>query len=163
MKSKMVFLVLLLVFISCKEKTEPKEQETKKENKLEEVNQDDVITMNTMTTNYDTLVDRIKNHGDQDSYDELFYSFMETAAPVSTDSTMFYAKIMAEKYHYERAYYDYLSALCLKNNIQQNFEDFSKIDISKMDKSSKKQANDWLKLMLDRKLITQENFNAVKR
>lgn len=88
---------------------------------------------------------------------------METAAPVSTDSTMFYAKIMAEKYHYERAYYDYFSALCMKNNLQQNFEDFSKIDVNKMDKVSKKQANDWLQLMLDRKIITEKDFKAVKR
>jgi hypothetical protein len=162
MKNRIVFLLLLLSFISCKKKTEQKE-EVKKANKLYEVTQDNVITMNTMTTPYDTLIHRIKNSGDRDSYDELFYSFMESTNKVRTDSTMFYSKIMAKKYHYERAYYDYFSALCEKYNVQENYENFSKINISKMDKVSRKQADDWLQLMLDRKIITEKDFKAVKR
>lgn len=163
MKNKIVLVLLLFVFVSCKEKTEQKIEEIKQENKLDEVSQDEVITMNTRTTNYDTLIYKIKSQGDQDSYDELFYSFMESTEEVRTDSVMFYSKIMAEKYHYERAYYDYFSAFCEKKNVEENYEDFSKINISKLDNISKKQAEDWLKLMLDRKLIAQENFNAVKR
>lgn len=163
MKSKYAFILLLLIFISCKEKIEQKEEEVKKDNKLYKVTQDDVITMNTITTPYDTLIHRIKNRGDRDSYDELFYSYMESPFEIRTDSTMFYAKIMAVKYNYERCYFDYFKALCEKYAVHEDYQDFSKIDISKMDKSSKKQAEDWLKLMLDKKLINQENFNAVKR
>jgi arginine/lysine/ornithine decarboxylase len=160
MKNKIAIVLLLLILISCNKKAE---QKVEKVNKPEEISQDDVVTMNTMTTDYDTLIHRIKNMGDRDSYDELFYAFMEYPFEYKTDSIMFYSKIMAEKYNYERAYFDYFKALCEKYDIQENYKDFSKIDLSKMDKVSKKQAEDWLKLMLNRKVITQENFNSVKR
>lgn len=60
--------------------------------------------MNAITTNYDTLINRLKKHGDTDAYDELFYSFKDCCFDESTDSVMVYSKIMAEKFNYEKAY-----------------------------------------------------------
>lgn len=160
MVNKILGLVFLLCIFSCKEKIE--DIQIQKEKPIE-VNHDEVRTISTMTTNYDTLINRVKKRGDTDAYDELFYSFKDCCFDQSTDSVMVYSMIMAEKYHYERAYFDYFSAFCEKNNVEENYQDFSKIDISKTDKVSKKQAEDWLRIMLSKKLITQEDFNNVKR
>ncbi|WP_147473959.1 hypothetical protein [Chryseobacterium nematophagum] len=119
--------------------------------------------MNQITTDYDTLINRVKFQGNIDAYDELFYSFMDSNKAERTDSTMIYSKIMSEKYNYEKAYIDYLTALSEKNEIKFNFDDFSTINISLMDDSSKKKTEDWLKKMLERKIITQQQYNSVKK
>ena len=164
MKSRIIFILLVLFFVSCKEKETKDAKEVKiakQEKNHEDYDQDKVVTMNAITTNYDTLVNRVKKKGDEDYYLELFYDFKECGKEIRTDSVMTYAKIMALKYNYERGYYDYLQALYEKYDV--DYSDFSKIDISKLDKISKKPIEDWLKLMLDKKIMTQKDFDAIKR
>lgn len=135
----------------------------KKETFDKPMNQDEVITMNQINTDYDTLVNRVKFGGNSDAYDELFYSFMDSNKAERTDSLMIYSKIMAEQYGYEKAYIDYITALCEKNNMKFDFSDFSTINISLMDNSSKEKAEDWLNKMLEKKIITQEQYNSVNK
>lgn len=164
MKSRIIFILLVLFFVSCKKKETKDIKEVKiakQENDSSDIDQDEVVTMNTIRTNYDTLVNRVKKKGDEDAYLELFYDFKESAKEVRTDSVMVYAKIMALQHNYERGYYDYLQALYEKYNV--DYSDSSKIDISKLDKVSKKPIEDWLKLMLDKKIMTKKDFDAIKR
>jgi hypothetical protein len=164
MKSKIIFILLVLFFVSCKEKETKDIKEVKiakQEKDSSNVDQDKIVTMNAITTNYDTLVNRVKKNGDEDAYLELFYDFKECGKEVRTDSVMVYAKIMALKHNYERGYYDYLQALYEKYNV--DYSDFSKIDISKLDKVSKKPIEDWLNLMLAKKIMTKKDFDAIKR
>lgn len=154
----------MLFFVSCKKKETKDVKEVKiakQENDYSDIDQDEVVTMNAIRTNYDTLVNRVKKMGDEDAYLELFYDFKESAIEVRTDSVMVYAKIMALQHNYERGYYDYLQALYEKYNV--DYSDSSKIDISKLDKVSKKPIEDWLKLMLDKKIMTKKDFDAIKR
>lgn len=154
----------MLFFVSCKKKETKDVKEVKiakQENDYSDIDQDEVVTMNAIRTNYDTLVNRVKKMGDEDAYLELFYDFKESAIEVRTDSVMVYAKIMALQHNYERGYYDYLQALYEKYNV--DYSDSSKIDISKLDKVSKKPIEDWLKLMLDKKIMTKKDFDAKKR
>lgn len=117
--------------------------------------------MNAIRTNYDTLVNRVKKKGDEDAYLELFYNFKECSIEVRTDTLMAYAKIMALKHNNERGYYDYLQALYEKYGV--DYSNSSKNDISKLDKVSKKPIENWLKLMLDKKMMTKKDFDAIKR
>lgn len=146
-------ILILIVIISCQKK--------QKNDAIK--NNDTVVTMSQITTNYDSLVQRVKYKGNIDAYDELFYGFMDSNEAERTDSTMIYSKIMAEKYNYEKAFYDYFKALCEKYNIDVDFSDFSTINISLLNKSSKRQAEDWLKKMLEKKIITQQQYNSVKK
>ena len=164
MKRKIIYLLVVLFFLSCKKKETKDIKEVKiakQENDSSDIDQDEVVTMNAIRTNYDTLVNRVKKKGDEDAYLELFYDFKESAIEVRTDSVMVYAKIMALQHNYERGYYDYLQALYEKYNV--DYSDSSKIDISKLDKVSKKPIEDWLKLMLDKKIMTKKDFDAIKR
>lgn len=150
----MKYSILILIFIiSCQKK--------QKNDKIK--NNDTVVTMSQITTNYDSLVKRVKYKGNIDAYDELFYGFMDSNEAERTDSTMIYSKIMAEKYNYEKAFFDYFKALCEKYNIDVDFSNFSTINISLMNNSSKLQAEDWLKKMLEKKIITQQQYNSVKK
>lgn len=164
MKRRIIFILLVLFFVSCKEKETKDIKEikiAKQEKDSSDVDQDKVVTMNGITTNYDTLVDRVKKWGNEDAYLELFYDFKECGKDVRTDSVMVYARIMALKHNYERGYYDYLQALYEKYDL--DYSDFSKIDISKLEKTSKKSIEDWLNLMLAKKIITKKDFDAIKR
>jgi len=150
----MKYSILILIFIiSCQKK--------QKNDKIK--NNDTVVTMSQITTNYDSLVKRVRYKGNIDAYDELFYGFMDSNEAERTDSTMIYSKIMAEKYNYEKAFFDYFKALCEKYNIDVDFSNFSTINISLMNNSSKLQAEDWLKKMLEKKIITQQQYNSVKK
>ncbi|QSB25623.1 hypothetical protein [Flavobacterium sp. CLA17] len=161
MKSKIAYILLLFSLFSCKENKLTPNNNTS--NDTIDVNPEEVITINQLSISEDTLVYRIREKGDRDSYDELFYSLMETVEPVSTDSVMFYAKIMAEKYQYGRAYFDYFEALCRKSNIEVNYSDFSSINLLKMDSVTKKQADDWLIKMIKNKKITKQQYDSIKK
>lgn len=124
---------------------------------------DEVFTISQITTNYDTLIKRVKKKGNKDAYDELFYGFKDSNKAGRTDSLMIYSEIMAEKFNYEKAYFDYFEAFGEKNDIKINFSDYSKIDISKLDKNTKKKAIDWLNNMLREKIIKVEQFDSIKK
>ncbi|KFF10114.1 hypothetical protein IW15_21495 [Chryseobacterium soli] len=153
MKYITITVLFLLTLFSCEKSkipTEPKKNER-------------IITMNQITTNYDTLVNKVKLKGSIDAYDELFFSFMDSNEAERTDSMMVYSKIMAEKYNYQKAYLDYFKALCEKFNIYIDYPHYDKLDISKMPEDSKKQAKGWLNQMLEKKIITKEQYDAIKK
>lgn len=148
-----ILFILLLQIISC---------EKKEKFDLPE-NQDEVITMNSLSGNYDSIVNRVKNFGDKDAYSELFYHLKDSNFTARTDTLMIYSKIMAEKYHDERAYIDYLDAITEKYNVENNIGNYSTVDISKLESKEKKQVIDWLNKMLQNKIISQKEFNEVKK
>lgn len=126
------------------------------------VNQDDVITMNSIS-NYDSISNQVKTKGDTLAYNKLFYFLMDSNKEDRTDTLMYYSKIMADKFTYERAYFDYFKALCEKNNIEADVGNYSSIDISSMDKPSKEKAEKWLKKMLEKNIISKEQFDLIKK
>ncbi|WP_375182030.1 hypothetical protein [Chryseobacterium sp.] len=146
-----IVLISIIILNSCREK--------KSFNKP--INQNEVVSINNIS-NYDSITNLVKNKGNIEAYDELYYFLMDSNKEDRTDTVMYYSKIMAEKYNNETAYYNYFKALCEKYNVSVDFSDFSKIDMSKMDSSSKKQIKDWLKKMLEKKVITKEQYNSVK-
>lgn len=158
MMSRVLALFLLLCLFSCKEKVEQVKVQTEMP---EEIDQDGVKTISAMTTNYDTLINRVKKRGDLDAYDELYYGFKDCCFSESTDSVMVYSKIMAEKFNYERAYSDYYSAFLEKYHI--DYSNFPQIDISKIDKKEKEKLENWFKVMIKKKLMTQQTFDSIKR
>lgn len=146
-------IIILISIISCQKK---QKFDTVKDS-------DTVVTMSQSTTDYDTLTKRVKYKGEIEAYDELFTSFMDSNESERTDSLMIYSKIMAEKYNYRNAYFDYFDALLRKNEVAINYDNFYHVDISKIPSTSKKQAEDWLKRMLEKKIITQQQYDSVKR
>ncbi|GEJ48141.1 hypothetical protein [Chryseobacterium sp. ON_d1] len=149
----LIILILYLLIISCKEKinslTPP-------------INQDSVITMSSVS-NYDSIAKLVKTKGDTLAYSELFYFLKDSNKRDRTDTLMHYSKIMAEKFNNEQAYLDYFKALCEKYDIEVNFGDYSSIDISLMDKSSKQKAKSWLNKMLEKKIISKDQFDSIKK
>ncbi len=164
MKRSIFCILILSSLFACnhkKENTPIYNIET--ENKYEISQEDSIITMNQLGTNYDTLINRIRKKGDREAYMELFYHLMESTREEQTDSVMALSKIMAQKYHYETAYFDYFTALCKKQNIEVYYEDYMSIDISKMDKTLKKMAEDWLQQMIKNKIITKQQYDSIRK
>lgn len=71
--NKVLSLVFLCCVFACQQKAE--KLPVQKEQNLEEIDQEDVTTISSITTDYDTLINRVKKRGDVDAYDELFIVF----------------------------------------------------------------------------------------
>jgi hypothetical protein len=139
-------LIILTLLAACKSK-----------------NQEKSVSINQTTDNYDSLTYKVKAKGDTSAYDELFYGFIDSNKAERTDSVLRYSRIMAESFHYDRAYFDYLRALCEKNNIENNWDSLSELNLTKIDEASKAAITSWLNQMLQNKIITQEEFDSVKK
>lgn len=135
---------------SCQKRNEPNIPKVGKE----------VVTMSSIS-NYDSIVNVVKTKGDKEAYNELFYHLMDSDEISRTDTLMYYSKIMAEKYNNEKAFLDYFKALCEKNNIYLDHPHYDRLDLSGMSIDSKKQAENWLRKMLNKKIITEEQFNSI--
>lgn len=146
-----IYATILFIFCSCKD------------THTVETNNEKVITISQITTNYNTLIKKVVDKGDIDSYDELFYGFMDANKIEQTDSVMKYSKIMAEKYNYEKAYYDYLKAFFEKNDLKIDYSDYGSIDLTKFKKNQEIQAEKWLQKMLNNKLITKSQYDSIKK
>lgn len=149
----LVILMLSLLLVSCKEKATPS---------TPPINQDQVFTMSSIS-NYDSITNLVKTKGDTLAYNELFYHLKDSDKTSRTDTLMYFSKIMAEEFNNEGAYLDYFTALCEKYDIECDFGNYSSIDISSMDKSSKQKAENWLNKMLEKKIISKEQFNSIKK
>src|SRR6187399_742351 len=97
-----------------------------------------MVSISQITSNYDSLIYDVKVNGDTNAYDELYYGFMDANEIERTDSVLRYSKIMATNFRYEKAYYDYLTALCKKNGIDTDFYPLSKLDLTNQDEQTKK-------------------------
>lgn len=120
-----------------------------------------LVAISQITSNYDSLVRNVRVKGDTNAYDELYYGFMDSNEIERTDSVLVYSKIMATNFSYQRAYYDYLKALCEKNQIK--FDRLYNLDLTNTNEQSKKTIVNWLDRMLTDNMITKEEFNSVKR
>lgn len=149
----LVILMLSLFLVSCKEKATPS---------TPPINQDQVFTMSSIS-NYDSITNLVKTKGDTLAYNELFYHLKDSDKISRTDTLMYFSKIMAEEFNNEGAYLDYFKALCEKYDIECDFGNYSSIDISSMDKSSKQKAESWLNKMLEKKIISKEQFDSIKK
>ncbi|KFF10108.1 hypothetical protein IW15_21455 [Chryseobacterium soli] len=110
-----------------------------------------------------TLFNLVKGKGDTIAYSKLFYFLMDSNKEGRTDTLIYYSKIMAEDFNNEGAYLDYFKAICEKYDINVDFGNYSSIDISPMNKFSKEKAENWLKKMLAKKIITKEQYDAIKK
>ena len=153
---KILIIQVIFLIISCK-------NEIKTKPEIDNVEIEEGVTISQITSDYDSLICRVKYQGDIDAYDELYYGFMDANEIERTDSVMYYSKIMAEKYNNEKAYFDHLKAICDKNKIEFSNVNLSILNISKLNQDSKKQIEDWLKKMLDKKIITQKQYDSVIR
>ena len=160
MKYFIILICITFLSSSCQKKKEI--DSPKKEIDIPKKD-DEVFTISQITTNYDTLIKRVKNKGNIDAYDELFYGFIDANETERTDSVMVYSKIMAEKFNYWKAYFDYFEAFGKKHDLKIDFENYSEIDISKFDGKRKKEATDWLKKMVKAKIITIEEYDSIKK
>jgi hypothetical protein len=122
-----------------------------------------IVSINQITSDYDSLIKNIVSKGDTNAYDELFYGFIDSNKTERTDSVLRYSRIMAETYRYDRAYFDYLKALCEKYEIQNDWSKLSELNLAGLNETSKHLALDWLNQMLKDKIITQEEFDSVKK
>jgi hypothetical protein len=141
-------IFILAVLASCKKTTQEREN---------------WVSVNQITDEYDSLTHDVMTKGDTNAYDELFYGFIDSNKAERTDSVLRYSRIMAVNFKYERAYYDYLKALCEKNKIENNWNTLSELDLTKRDANSRATTIDWLNQMLQDGIITQEEFNSVKK
>ncbi|MCJ7936060.1 MAG: hypothetical protein MUW56_21140 [Chryseobacterium sp.] len=147
-----VILIFTILLSSCQEKKTLDKP----------INKSDIITMSNIS-NYDSITKLVKTKGDTLAYDELYYFLMDSNKEDRTDTLMYYSKIMAEKYNNDLGYFYYFTALCEKYDIPFKDANYSSINISSLDKSSKKETEDWLKKMLEKKIITQQQYDSVKR
>ena len=151
---KILYILILFVFLTSCKKSE-------KFNSVDE--NEKIFTMNQLSGSYDSITNRVIKYGDEDAYSELFYSFKDSNFGERTDSLMIYSKIMAEKYNDEKAYIDYLDAISEKYELKNEIGDYTTLNISKLDKSKKEKILSWLNLMLKKKIITQQEFEQVKK
>lgn len=121
----------------------------------------DLVSINQVTSNYDSLRYYVKVKGDTNAYDELFYGFIDANEIERTDSVIRYSNIMATNFGFEKAYWHYLSAICEKNQVK--FDRLYNLDLTNVNGESKKEITTWLDRMLVEKLITEEEFNSVKK
>ena len=152
-----ITIVALLIF-GCQ-----KPKAIKTENEILPEVREPSVTINQITTNYDTLVNRVNRKGDEDAYDELFYGFIDWNETSRTDSVMKYSKIMALKFDFEKGYSDYFYAFCEKYNVELDWGKLSSLDISKLKPFQKNEAINWLKKMRYKKVITETEFRQIKK
>ncbi len=123
--------------------------------------QDKLVSINQITSNYDSLISKVTVKGDTNAYNELFYGLIELDEKERVDSILYYSNIMADKFGYPMAYFDYLRTICEKNKIK--FDRLSNLDLTNANERSKKTIVDWLDRMLLDKVITKEEFDLVKK
>lgn len=152
MKNLYVFISVFQLF-SCEEKEKIREVDLP-------IIKESVITMNYIS-NYDSIVNRVELHGDIEAYSELFYNLKDSNFEGRTDTLMYYSRIMAEKYNYEKAYIDYLDAITEKYGIKYNIGDYSSIDISTLNMKEKGEIIIWLDKMLVRNIISVNQYKEV--
>ncbi len=148
MIKSIIFCITIAFIFSC-EKASRKSEE--------------LVSISKITTNYDSLIYGVIVEGDTNAYDELYYGFMDANKIERTDSVLRYAKIMAEKFQYERAYFDYLRAFLEKRNVDSDLSQISKLDLTKLNDTSKVSVIKWLHKMKNSNVITLEEFNSIKK
>ena len=154
---KIITFILILNFISC---NKSEKNETNINLDLTQ-NQSEIITMNSISQDYDSIINRVKVYGDKEAYSELFYHLKDTNFEGRTDTLMFYSKIMALKFNYEKAYIDYLDAVTEKYKIEKNIDDYSTINLSNLKTTEKNEIIEWLKIMLENKIISNIQYDEV--
>ncbi len=152
MKNIFSFIIIFLLF-SCK----------KENNIVTPIIHENVTTMNSISDNYDSITTKVKKLGDEEAYSELFYHLKDSNFEGRTDSLMVYSKIMAEKYHFEKAYIDYLDAVTEKHGIENNIENYSTINLSQLKSKEKQEIIDWLSKMVEKGIIREKQFQEVKK
>ena len=152
MKNIFSFIIIFLLF-SCK----------KENNIVTPIIHENVTTMNSISDNYASITTKVKKLGDEEAYSELFYHLKDSNFEGRTDSLMVYSKIMAEKYHFEKAYIDYLDEVTEKHGIENNIENYSTINLSQLKSKEKQEIIDWLSKMVEKGIIREKQFQEVKK
>jgi hypothetical protein len=142
-------IFILLSCVSCKKRAGIENEEQ--------------FSMNQIRTNYDSLIYYVTIKGDTNAYEELYYGFVDSSKSERTDSVLRYSKVMALNFNYERAYFDYLKALCEKYNVNDSSANLAELDLTNLDAASKEVVVDWLNQMLNDNVITRNEFSSVKK
>lgn len=154
MQINMLIILIPAILVSCKGPSPSQEKEGEKEG---------VVSINQVSNMHDSLIHKIRIKGDTNAYDELFYGFIDSNKTERTDSILRYARVMAEAFKYERAYFDYLKALCEKNMIESHWDNLSDLNLTNLDENSKAPIISWLRQMLKDEVITQDEFDSVEK
>lgn len=115
----------------------------------------------TYSSNISSVETSIVDNGDTLTYNELKITLLDVTTEERINKTLYYAKIMANRYNYAPAYSDYFYALCDKNNI--NIDNFPYINLSNLNKNDKQIAFFYLDKMLRLHLITAEEYSQIKK
>lgn len=156
----MRFLIILVFFYTLSCKKNNIETEDYKENNF--INLEQVTTISSIS-NYDSMAYLVKIKGDTIAFNELFYYLKDSHKLDITDTLMYYSKIMADKYENILAHYYYLDAICEKYDVSFKDYNFSKLNISTLKDFQKKEIENWLNRMLQKNIITKEQYYSVKR
>ena len=147
--SNFIFQILFVLhLISCSEKKRGEHFRVKEK------------SISQISTDYDTLIFRIKFKGDVEAFEELYYDFLDSSIDYRTDSLMRYSSIMAEKYNHSDAFIIYFDAFLMKNNIY--FDGFENLDLSSLSIKNKTKAKNQIDKMLKNKIINHSEYENIK-
>lgn len=113
-----------------------------------------------ISSDYDSLIYRVKFKGDSIAFEELYYGYLDSGLDYRTDSLMYYSNIMAEKYNYPDAYIIYFDAFLMKNNIF--FDGFRNLNLSSLSIKNREKAKEHLDIMLRKKIISKKDYDSIK-
>ena len=148
----MKILIIVTVFLigSCNYKKEANSNES------------EVKAFNSLTDEYDVISKKITLKGDTLAFDGLYnYLSLEGTFEEKTDTLMYYSKIMAIKYDYKNAYFNYVYSFLEKKNIYY-YDGIAKLNLSALNFEDKKLMKDWLLKMNQKNIITSAEYNSVQ-
>jgi hypothetical protein len=122
------------------------------------VKEERVMSINGTTSSYNLLKMKVRAEGDTNSYNDLFYSLLETVD--CEDSVMYYSRIMAEKYNYKKAFFDYEYAFKRKLEIDLSHDRYNKLDVAKMNKKEKSMILELYNLMYKRGIVAKDERDS---
>lgn len=154
-----LIIIILTICLFCACKKNKIEQENHQDKSY--TNVDKVITMNSIS-DYDSLTLIVSKKGDTIAFKELYFYLMDTNESGRTDSLMKYSKLMVEKYNYKEAYVIYLKSFSEKYNINFDGVNYNLISLTNSNLEVNMEAKEWLKKMLNDKVITQKQFESIK-
>jgi hypothetical protein len=144
--TSLFFLAILLILQSCKKAVKKKDDEGFP------------MVRPLSDEDYNIMTNKVITKGDTNAYYELFYLFGETVG--CEDSIMYYSEIMAKKYEYKRAFFDYQYGFHRKYEIDLSHDKYNKSDIAKMNKKGRAMILEWYDLMYKRGIITKNERDS---
>lgn len=120
----------------------------------------DSKSISQISSDYDSLIYKVKYRGDAVAYDELYYCFLD-AGTYYLDSIIYYSEIMARNHNYHDAYFRYLDAFLEKKNVNCS-DGVSKLNLSKLNSKDQIIIRGILNKMLKEEKIKKTEYDSIK-